>query len=137
MGCEKEIQKYSEKISTEISIERMMKDIETFSHLERYTGSEDGERAAEIIAQRMEELGIPVKRENYRIYRSLPGKASLKIMIHGSEKTIALTPYVYSGTAENLKADLVFDEKSLCKTDQKEMESRMKSFKNKIVLTGY
>lgn len=135
MGCKKEIQKYSEKISTEISIERMMKDIETFSHLERYTGSEDGERAAEIIAQRMEELGIPVKRENYRIYRSLPGKASLKIMIHGSEKTIALTPYVYSGTAENLKADLVFDEKSLCKTDQKEMESRMKSFKNKIVLT--
>ena len=135
MGCKKEIQKYSEKISTEISVERMMKDIETFSHLERYTGSEDGERAAEIIAQRMEELGIPVKRENYRIYRSLPGKASLKIMIHGSEKTIALTPYVYSGTAENLKADLVFDEKSLCKTDQKEMESRMKSFKNKIVLT--
>ena len=46
-----------------------------------------------------------------------------------------MTPYVYSGTAENLKADLVFDEKSLCKTDQKEMESRMKSFKNKIVLT--
>lgn len=135
MGCKKEIQKYSEKISSEISVERMMKDIETFSHLERYTGSEDGERAAEIIAQRMEELGIPVKRENYRIYRSLPGKASLKIMIHGSEKTIALTPYVYSGTAENLKADLVFDEKSLCKTDQKEMESRMKSFKNKIVLT--
>lgn len=135
MGCKKEIQKYSEKISSEISVERMMKDIETFSHLERYTGSEDGERAAEIIAQRMEELDIPVKRENYRIYRSLPGKASLKIMIHGSEKTIALTPYVYSGTAENLKADLVFDEKSLCKTDQKEMESRMKSFKNKIVLT--
>lgn len=135
MDCQKEIQKYSEKISSEISVERMMKDIETFSHLERYTGSEDGERAAEIIAQRMEELGIPVKRENYRIYRSLPGKASLKIMIHGSEKTIALTPYVYSGTAENLKADLVFDEKSLCKTDQKEMESRMKSFKNKIVLT--
>ncbi len=135
MDCQKEIQKYSEKISTEISVERMMKDIETFSHLERYTGSEDGERAAEIIAQRMEELGIPVKRENYKIYRSLPGKASLKIMIHGSEKTIALTPYVYSGTAENLKADLVFDEKSLCKTDQKEMESRMKSFKNKIVLT--
>lgn len=135
MDCQKEIQKYSEKISNEISVERMMKDIETFSHLERYTGSEDGERAAEIIAQRMEELGIPVKRENYRIYRSLPGKAFLKIMIHGSEKTIALTPYVYSGTAENLKADLVFDEKSLCKTDQKEMESRMKSFKNKIVLT--
>lgn len=135
MDCQKEIQKYSEKISSEISVERMMKDIETFSHLERYTGSEDGERAAEIIAQRMEELGIPVKRGNYRIYRSLPGKASLKIMIHGSEKTIALTPYVYSGTAENLKADLVFDEKSLCKTDQKEMESRMKSFKNKIVLT--
>ena len=135
MDCQKEIQKYSEKISSEISVERMMKDIETFSHLERYTGSEDGERAAEIIAQRMEELGIPVKRENYRIYRSLPGKAFLKIMIHGSEKTIALTPYVYSGTAENLKADLVFDEKSLCKTDQKEMESRMKSFKNKIVLT--
>lgn len=135
MDCQKEIQKYSEKISSEISVERMMKDIETFSHLERYTGSEDGERAAEIIAQRMEELGIPVKRENYRIYRSLPGKASLKIMIHGSEKTIALTPYVYSGTAENLKADLVFDEKSLCKIDQKEMESRMKSFKNKIVLT--
>ena len=135
MGDQKEFQKFSEKISAGLSTERMMKDIEAFSHLNRYTGSEEGERAAEMIAQRMEELDIPVMRERYRIYRSLPGEASVVITVRGTAKTIELTPYVYSGAAQNLEAELVFDERSLCGCQQREMESRMKAFKDKIVLT--
>ena len=36
MGDQKEFQKFSEKISAGLSTERMMKDIEAFSHLNRY-----------------------------------------------------------------------------------------------------
>jgi len=135
MGDQKEFRKFSEKISAGLSTERMMKDIEAFSHLNRYTGSDEGERAAEMIAQRMEELGIPVMREKYRIYRSLPGEASVTVTIQGTARTFALTPYVYSGAVRGLEAELIFDEKSLCKCEQREMENRMKAFKNKIVLT--
>lgn len=46
----KQFQEFSETISRALDLERMMADIEVFSHLNRYTGSEEGERAAEFIA---------------------------------------------------------------------------------------
>ncbi len=63
---------------------RIMKDVEMFCRLERYTGSRDGEEAAERIAERMEELGIPVEREKYQVYRSLPGAAYLRVLEDGT-----------------------------------------------------
>ncbi len=126
---------FSETISGSLDRERMMKDTEYFSHLHRYTGSADGEKAAEYIAARMESLDIPVSREMYSIYRSLPKDAVLKMSHSGEEKSYPLTPYVYSGTAENLTAELVFDEKSLTGCTQKEMRARMAGFQGKIILT--
>lgn len=126
---------FSERIAGSLNTDRMMKDIETFSHLERYTGSQEGEQAAEIIAERMESLGIPVSRETYQIYRSLPGKAKVKVVGPENEKEIALTPYVYSGQAESLRAELFFDELSAEGCDQKHMKERMSAFAGKIVLT--
>lgn len=73
--CSSEGNKIIEKIDKALETSRIMKDVECFSHLDRYTGSEDGEKAAERIAKRMEELGIPVEREIYQVYRSLPGEA--------------------------------------------------------------
>ena len=106
--CSSEGNKIIEKIDKALETSRIMKDVECFSHLDRYTGSEDGEKAAERIAKRMEELGIPVEREIYQVYRSLPGEASIRIQGDSSEAIVPLTPYVYSGTAENLEAELVF-----------------------------
>ena len=65
--CSSEGNKLIEKIDKALEISRIMKDVECFSYLDRYTGSEDGEKAAERIAKRMEELGIPVEREIYHI----------------------------------------------------------------------
>ncbi len=126
---------FSEKIADGLEKDRMMKDIEAFSHLERYTGSREGEQAAEMIAARMESLGIPVSREIYRIYRSLPGKAAVKVLGQGVKEEIALTPYVYSGRAESIQAELVFDGFSVTGCTQKQMKERMKAFAGKIVLT--
>lgn len=127
--------KFSEIISKDLELERMQKDIEYFGHLNRYTGSMEGEQAAEYIAGRMDSLGIPVSREVYKIYRSLPGEASVRIAGPSQETVYPLTPYVYSGTAENLTGELVFDELSRSGCSQRDMGSRMEAFKGKIVLT--
>ncbi|MFQ8776745.1 MAG: hypothetical protein ACLR78_03855 [Roseburia sp.] len=100
-----------EKIDKALEISRIMKDVECFSYSDRYTGSEDGEKAAERIAKRMEELGIPAERvEIYQVYRSSSGRS-----IHtdprgffGSNR--ASDSYVlYVEHAENLEAELVLD----------------------------
>ena len=51
--CSSEGNKLIEKIDKALEISRIMKDVECFSYLDRYTGSEDGEKAAERIAKRM------------------------------------------------------------------------------------
>lgn len=113
-----------------------MQDAERLCRLNRYTGSGDGEAAAEQIAERMEDLGIHVDRERYQMYRSLPGKASLRILGAGQEEDIPLTPYVYSGTAKDLEAELVFDGISVAGgCSQREQRARMAGFSGKLVLT--
>ena len=49
--CSSEGNKLIEKIDKALETSRIMKDVECFSHLDRYTGSEDGEKAAERIAK--------------------------------------------------------------------------------------
>ena len=107
---------------------RIMKDVEMFCRLDRYTGSRDGEEAAERIAERMEELGIPVEREKYQVYRSLPGAASLRV--RGQHRGGgASDPYVYSGTAKDLEAELVFDRTSAAGgCSQRKQRARMAGF---------
>ena len=43
--CSSEGNKLIEKIDKALEISRIMKDVECFSYLDRYTGSEDGEKA--------------------------------------------------------------------------------------------
>lgn len=135
MNEREEKKEFSEIITETLDLGRMMEDVETFSHLERYSGSPDGEQAAKIIAERMESLGIPVMRETYRIYRSLPGEASVAAEGPEGARIYPLTPYVYSGQADALEAALVYDrwEPELCTKQQ--LEERMRSFKGKLVLT--
>ena len=127
---------FSEAVSGALDKSRIMKDVEMFCRLDRYTGSRDGEEAAERIAERMEELGIPVEREKYQVYRSLPGAAYLRVLEDGTGEAVPLTPYVYSGTAKDLEAELVFDRTSAAGgCSQREQRARMAGFSGKLVLT--
>ena len=84
----------------------------------------------------MEELGIPVEREKYQVYRSLPGAAYLRVLEDGTGEAVPLTPYVYSGTAKDLEAELVFDRTSAAGgCSQREQRARMAGFSGKLVLT--
>lgn len=95
----------------QINLENMWKDLEAFSLLERYTGSEAGEKAVDLICSRMQEYGIDFVREKYDIFRSLPLGGSLKIdTSKGETFTFPLTPYVYSANCTDLEAPIVFDE---------------------------
>lgn len=135
MDQKQEFQKFAELIENNLCVKRIMKDIEIFNQWERYTGTEAGEKSAEFIAERMDQLNITVDREKYQIYRSLPGKAFAKVESLETTKEIPLTPYVYSGSAKELKAEVVFDEASLSGCSQKAMKQRMEKFSGKIILT--
>ena len=91
---------FSEAVSGALDKSRIMKDVEMFCRLDRYTGSRDGEEAAERIAERMEELGIPVEREKYQVYRSLPGAASLRVQGDSIEAAVPLTPLCIQRNSE-------------------------------------
>lgn len=133
----------------QINIENIWKDLETFSHLERYTGSEEGEKAVDLICSRMEEYGVEYVREKYDIFRSLPLGGSLKIdTTTGETFTFPLTPYVYSANCVDLEAPIVFDEVGRKKggalmlfdtgkevSTQKDESKRFANMEGKIVFT--
>lgn len=128
---------FAQRVAEELDVNRMLEDLQSFNTLERYTGSADGEKAVDIIVEKMTSLGIPVSREYYDIYRSLPLSASLKVLSGPlAGKAYPATPYVYSGSAEDLTAPLAYDSLSESgKCSQAMMEKRLEAFKGKIVLT--
>ena len=121
-------------VASEADKGRMWADIQTLNQWFRYTGTQPGEQAADFIRRQLEDYGITVEWVQYPCYRSLPGKAWISIT--GEEEPIALTPYVYSGTADCVRAEVVFDKASTeGKCTQKDFAQRMKAFQGKIVLT--
>ena len=70
------------------------------------------------------------------VYRSLPGAAYLRVLEDGTGEAVPLTPYVYSGTAKDLEAELVFDRTSAAGgCSQREQRARMAGFSGKLVPT--
>ena len=90
--CSAEGNKLIEKIDKALETSRIMKDVECFSHLDRYTGSEDGEKAAERIAKRMEELGIPVVAIFCEGFRSKMWTTGFDAGYHGIARKIIKKP---------------------------------------------
>lgn len=139
----------ADEAAEQFNIEHMWEDLGTFSRLERYTGSEAGEQAVDLILSRMEEYGIDVVRERYDIFRSLPLDGSLKVITSkGETLTFPLTPYVYSASCTNLKAPVIFDEAGRQKggalmlfdtgkdvSSQKDEAQRFSGMEGKIVVT--
>lgn len=123
-------------IANELNVRNMMKDLEVFNKLERYTGSSDGEKAVDFIVDRMKALDIHVSREFYDIYRSLPLESNIEILSGAPARKYHLTPYVYSGVASNIRAPLIYDKFSEnIKCPQNLMSVRMANVEGKIVLT--
>ena len=123
-------------IPNKLDVQRIMTDLQYIGTLQRYSGSTDGEKAVDFIVERMRSLGVSVERMRYEIYRSLPISATVDVDGEIQLKQYNATPYVYSGKAKNLRAQVVFDEGSeRGNTCIHGSDSRYENFKEKIVLT--
>jgi len=102
---------FAAETSAQVDLDRMWVDLETFSKLHRYTGSEAGEKAVDLICKRLEEYGVEYERVKFDVYRSLPKSGHLKVTDpDGNIHEYNLTPFVYSAECRSLKAPLYFDE---------------------------
>lgn len=123
-------------ISKSLDVNRIMSDLQFIGTLQRYSGSSDGEKAVDYIVEKMHAFGVDVERMRYEVYRSLPLFATVDIEDGIQLKKCKGTPYVYSGKAKNLRAQVFFDEASNRKSiNAQEDPSRYDDFKGKIVLT--
>jgi len=123
-------------IPNAIDVQRIMTNLQYIGTLQRYSGSNDGEKTVDFIVERMQSLGVAVERMHYEMYRSLPLTATVVLDGGIQFKKYNATPYVYSGKAKNLQAHVVFDEASECKNNCIHWsDSRYENFKGKIILT--
>jgi len=128
---------FIDTVAAALDIERMYKDALAFSKLHRYSGSADGEKAVDIILQRMSQFGVSAERIEYEFYRSLPVFSELTINFGGEKRTYKATPFVYSGECENLSAKIVFDKGYVPGTKSHRLlqAERCNNFKGNIVFT--
>ncbi len=127
-------QKLFDKIKGEFDLDRMMKDAWTLSQWERYSGSEDGEKAADFICKQLCDAGVDAWKEVYDVYRSLPKSGSVNVL--GSQCLYRGIPAVFSGEAKGVTGELVFDHWSADTACTPKINAeRYASFKGKIVLT--
>jgi hypothetical protein len=131
-----EAKTWADKVTAELDVQRMWDDLQIFSQLHRYSGSDDGEKAVDIIVNRMKTLDIQVARERYDLYRSLPLEATVSITNDEGKMELKATPYVYSICAANLTGPVVFDVYGQAKPlSQNEQIKRCEGLNGKIVLT--
>lgn len=123
-------------IPNALDIQRIMTDLQYIGTLQRYSGSNDGEKTVDFIVERMRSLGVTVERMHYDMYRSLPLTATVEIDDGIKLKKYSATPYVYSGKAKSLRSQVVYDESSECgDTCVIENDSKYENFKGKVILT--
>lgn len=120
-------------LAGEISLERMRETLECFSHLHRYSGSEQGEESVRYIKSCLERDGVPCEILSYDCYRSLPVSASLE----ADGKTYEAMAAVYSGAADRLCGELYYDTDSeRGRLQELDNLKRLEKFRGKLVLTN-
>jgi hypothetical protein len=125
----------AERILDELSLRRMKRDAEALSRFYRYSGSEQAEMAVDYIMDELKNAEVPAKRLSYEVYRSLPITSTITIL-KPCQVAIDAIAVVYSGNADAMRGELVFDRLSLRKDlTRKENRERYSSFAGKIVLT--
>ena len=122
-----------EKLLAAINKENLLETINEFNHLYRYSGKEEGERAAKYIESKLQEYGVDYETIIYDGFFSIPVFAELKV----KNRFYELVGDVYSKEAYHLTGELVYDQLSEASSPLTELEEeqRMARFKDKIVLT--
>ncbi len=91
-------------VSRQFSPDNIVRTVEYFNTLPRYTGTLEGEAAANHIMEKMNQYGVDARRYTYDAYLSRPLSASIRL---GSERFDAIAA-VYSGEANHLRGELVY-----------------------------
>lgn len=128
-------EQFSKQITDSLSVGNMQTTCEAFSHLFRYSGTDQGEAAVDYITGKLDEYGVAYCRYRYEGLFSLPVKAALSVVSPGG-RTYEALGCVFSGEADDLRAPLYYDALSLEKglTEQQQIE-RYRAFRGKIVLS--
>ena len=121
-----------ENVKKLISPERIEAHVRELAKYDRYTGTEQGEKAAEYIYSTLEREGVQARKYVYQAYTSLPIHAA----VFCGEKEIRALASVYGGSAKGLRGILYYDERGKTGTETwEEEEQRFRDMKGKIVLT--
>lgn len=116
----------------ELSSKNMLETVKSFNHLHRYSGTPDGEEAARILGEKLEQYGVPYEVCVYDGFFSRP----LSAFLTAEGNTYPLVGDVYSREADGLLGELYYDSLSTEKgLTQLEESRRFAAFKDKIVLT--
>lgn len=113
--------KLFDAVSGQFSPDNVVRTVEYFNTLPRYTGTKEGEAAANHIMEKMSQYGVDARRYTYDAYLSRPLSASIQL---GFERFAAIAA-VYSGEANHLQGELVYikDSNSLARHGRLEKES--------------
>lgn len=129
-----EYKEFEKLILSELNLERMKQDGEVLGTLQRYSGSADGEKSVDYILSELEKVGVCQKRLRHEMFRSLPVCAS--VTVAGEEEPIGAIAAVYSGEADQLTGELIWDEYCLMESlTGNDWEARFSNVKGKILLT--
>ncbi len=110
----------------------IVRSVEHLGGLHRYTGSEQGEAAADFILTRLREHGVDAVRHRYDAFVSRPLRSFLSV--NGVECPCIAA--VYSAEADRLTGPLYFDAGDEGEKNWQSSEKRFAAMKNRIVLTG-
>ncbi len=128
-------EKLANAIWNDLSKDNMVKTVERFSTLYRYSGTPQGEEAVDYIISHLEEYGIDYTRYRYEGFFSRPLSASVKVL-GTNEKVFPAIAHVYGGDADALIGELLYDVWSeKASLTENEQEERYNSFRDKVVIT--
>ena len=121
-----------ETMLQELNPQNMLETVHEFSHLFRYSGTEEGEKAVSYLEGKLSDTGVPFHHYEYEGFFSRPIKAVLEV----GELSYPLIGDVYSSEADGLLGELYYDRLSEEKkrTPMEEC-NRLNGFRGKIVLS--
>ena len=125
----------AEEIWNDLSVDNMIKTVERFSTLYRYSGTPQGEEAVDYIVSQLKEYGVEYTRYSYEGFFSRPISAAVK-RLGKIRKSYPAIAHVYSGSANGLVGELLYDVWSEKETlTENEQDERFSSFTGKVVIT--
>lgn len=105
-AVEKSLDSYESQLTESVSIEEPWALLEEFRTLERVSGTEDEQRAAEYLTEQLDSFGVEYNRYDPELYISQPHDAS--VTVHGEEFTPEPVKTVAFSAATTVSGELVY-----------------------------